>query len=125
MSGLASVTATPWEGRLTLAVQRRRQTQIFATKLAEFSREASQPLPTTGATAGGDPQRLRGIPAVGGVSGTIRGTEPLGALLALEARGLLNLVRDLDGTSPGTQPEEALLEAEAETERLTHLRAGV
>jgi hypothetical protein len=42
---------------------------------------------TAGATAPGDGRRLRGIPAVGkGCSGTVFGTDPLGALLAKERR---------------------------------------
>jgi hypothetical protein len=41
----------------------------------------------TCATAGGDPRRLRGIPAVGrGTGGAIAGSDPLAALLAKEGR---------------------------------------
>ena len=40
-----------------------------------------------GATAAGDPRRLRGIPAVGrGTSGAVFGSDPLRALLAKESR---------------------------------------
>lgn len=106
-----AVTAIAYEGHLSRAVQRHREQQVIAQQLAEFARETDQPLPSTGATAGGDPARLRGIPAVGGVSGTMRGTQPETALVDKEARGLVALVRDLDGTSPGSQPELALLEA--------------
>lgn len=113
MSSAALAVAIPWEGRLSLAVQRYRCSVRIAEQAAQFAREVAQPMPSRGATAGGDPQRLRGIPAVGGVSGTIRGTQPEHAILAREARGLVHLVRDLEGTSPGTQPEEALLAKEA------------
>lgn len=106
-----AVTAIGYDGHLLRAVQRVRESQALAQQLAEFSREVDQPLPTTRVTPAGDPQRLRGIPAVGGVSGTMRGTQPEGTLLAKEARGLVSLIRDVDGTSPGTQPEIALFGA--------------
>lgn len=108
---MRTASAIPWAGHLHLTIKRQRENTRLAHQLAQFAREADQPLPTAGATAPGDPQKLRGIPAVGGISGTIRGTQPEHALIAKEARGLLNLIRDIDGTSPGTQPEEALLAA--------------
>lgn len=40
----------------------------------------------TKATLPGDSRRLRGIPVVGGVTGTSPGTDPLQALLAKERR---------------------------------------
>ncbi len=40
----------------------------------------------TKATAPGDSRRLRGIPVVGGVSGTSPGTDPLAACIAKERR---------------------------------------
>ena len=52
--------------------------------LAEVGDEV---LTTVGATAAGDPRRLRGLPAVGrGCGGAVFGTDPLGALLAKESR---------------------------------------
>jgi hypothetical protein len=49
--------------------------------------EAETPLTAAGATAAGDWARLRGIPAVGrGCAGAVRGSTPVGALLAKEAR---------------------------------------
>lgn len=40
----------------------------------------------TKATAPGDSRKLRGIPVVGGVSGTSPGTDPLAAVIAKERR---------------------------------------
>jgi len=57
-------------------------------KLAKILLETGEPAPVrSGVTAGGDERRLRGVPAVGrGVSGTMAGTDPLGALIANERR---------------------------------------
>ncbi len=53
--------------------------------LAEVGDEA--PVSAAGATAAGDPRRLRGIPAAArGAGGAIFGTDPLRALLAKERR---------------------------------------
>jgi hypothetical protein len=121
----------PYEGRLNRAVQGFRMQQQQARLVAELAREVDQPMPSPQASLPGDPQRLRGLPAVGGrgsIGGHIRGTSP-----HIDAFGqdrgaihsLATLVRDeIDGSSPGTQPEQALLEAEAEeeTERLLRER---
>jgi hypothetical protein len=54
---------------------------------AEASAEGGEaPATVARATLPGDKRRLRGIPAVGGVCGTVPGTDPLGALLAKERR---------------------------------------
>jgi hypothetical protein len=54
--------------------------------LAEVG-EAGAPSSSAGATAAGDPRRLRGPPAIGrGCSSTIPGTDPVRALLAKERR---------------------------------------
>ena len=53
--------------------------------LAEVGDEP--PVSAAGATAAGDPRRLRGLPAVGrGCGGAIFGTDPLRALIAKESR---------------------------------------
>jgi len=59
-----------------------------ARLLAELAREAAPDVPMRrGATAGGDPARLRGLLAIGrGCSGAVRGTDPERALLAKEQR---------------------------------------
>lgn len=110
-----------YEGHLVRAVQGMRMKAATARQLAEFAREADQPLPSKGATAAGDPERLRGLPAVvgrGSIGGAIRGTLPHVEALREDraaAHALAVLVRDdVDGASPGTQPEQALLAAEAE-----------
>ena len=57
----------------------------LARVLLESGDESAPPRSAPGATAAGDPSRLRGIPAIGrGVSGTARGTSPLGELLRRE-----------------------------------------
>jgi hypothetical protein len=49
--------------------------------------EEAPPLNSAGATAAGDPARLRGLPAIGrGCAGAVRGTNPLAALLASARR---------------------------------------
>ena len=49
--------------------------------------EAAPPKVTAGSTAGGDSERLRGLPAIGrGVSGAIRGSDPLGEVIRREHR---------------------------------------
>lgn len=59
-------------------------------KLAAILLETGEALPvkqTAGSTSGGDEQRLRGLPAVGrGVSGAIKGTDPLGEVIRREGR---------------------------------------
>ncbi len=62
-----------------------------ARKLARIVLEAGgdeePPKQSAGATSGGDWERLRGLPAIGrGVSGAIRGTDPVRALIAKERR---------------------------------------
>lgn len=81
-------------------------------------------MPTARSTLGGDPQRLRGVPCVGGrgtIGGAIRGSLPHvdGFREERAAYALAVLCRDDgNGVSPGSDPVEALLEAEAETEGL-------
>jgi hypothetical protein len=49
--------------------------------------EAAPPKTTAGASNGGDWERLRGLPAIGrGVSGAVRGSDPLGEVLRREHR---------------------------------------
>jgi hypothetical protein len=58
-------------------------------KLAKILLETGEaaPPPTKGASNGGDWERLRGLPAIGlGVSGAIRGSDPLGEVLRREHR---------------------------------------
>ena len=63
----------------------RQQRQVLDKILAEVGDEETQT--AAGATAAGDPRRLRGIPAVGrGTGGAVFGSDPLRALLAKEAR---------------------------------------
>lgn len=103
--------ARPYDGHLLLAVTRVRTAATLANQLVELSRETGLELPAAGATAAGDPQRLRGIPCVGrGISGEIRDTRPedsIGRLDAIALR-LHALSRDIPGTSPGSDPVEAL-----------------
>jgi hypothetical protein len=55
--------------------------------LLEVGAGEDEPPKVTGQTPVGDWERLRGLPAVGrGVSGAMRGTDPLRALLAKESR---------------------------------------
>jgi len=58
-------------------------------KLAKIILEAGdeEPVKVGRATSGGDPRRLRGLPAIGrNVSGSTRDTDPVRALLAKEGR---------------------------------------
>jgi hypothetical protein len=68
----------------------RRQLQAEdAARIDRIVTDAVEPEPTSsaGATAGGDPSRLRGIPAVGrGTSGAVFDTDPARALLAKDRR---------------------------------------
>jgi hypothetical protein len=52
----------PSEGRLLRQVSVRRLNAAIARKVAEIAREVSQPLPSTGAAAGGDPRKMAGVP---------------------------------------------------------------
>lgn len=63
---------------LSLAIRNAQLDAHNAAMLAQFDHEADIPDTTiTGATAGGDEQKLRGIPAIGrGCAGAIRGTSP-------------------------------------------------
>ena len=59
-----------------------------AAKLSEILLETGEPAPDLKlhGTAGGDRDRLRGLPAIGrGVSGAVRDSDPLGALLRKES----------------------------------------
>ncbi len=61
------------------------QRRVLDRILLEVGDEA--PASAAGATAVGDPRRLRGLPAVGrGTGGTVFGTDPLRALIAKESR---------------------------------------
>ena len=58
-------------------------------KIAKLVQESGDPVRVrAGSTSGGEPRRLRGIPAVSkvGVGGAIFGTSPVAALLAKEGR---------------------------------------
>lgn len=71
--------------RFARHMQRIEDEQKFAKILLETGEAA--PPPTNGASNGGDWERLRGLPAIGrGVSGAIRGSDPLGELLRREHR---------------------------------------
>jgi hypothetical protein len=62
----------------------REQVDLILREVGELDDDA--PLELRG-TAAGDSRRLRGLPAIGrGVSGTMPGTSPHGALLAKESR---------------------------------------
>ena len=108
--------ARPYDGHLLLAVTRTRLQVTLSNQLTELARETGMELPAAGATAAGDPQRLRGIPCVGrGISGGIRDSRPedsIGRLDSIAAR-LAVISRDIPGTSPGSDPLEELLAAEA------------
>jgi hypothetical protein len=103
--------ARPYEGHLLLAVQRQRLQVNLAHQLAELARETDLPMPSRGATAGGDRDRLRGIP-VQGFGGAMRRTRPESdsALdrLDREIRALVILAQDVPGTSPGSDPVDVL-----------------
>lgn len=101
----------PYDGHLTLALTRTRLATTLSVQLVELARETDLPLPAKGATAGGDPDRLRGIPVAGkGIPGVWNRTRPDQCIdrLDREARLLAILARDIDGTSPGTDPVQAL-----------------
>ena len=125
--------ARPYDGHLLLAVSRVRLQANLSRQLVELARETDSPLPSKGATAGGDPMRLRGIPCVGrGISGATGRSRPESVLDKLEGwmplhpddarlsaeyaleRKLAVLSQEIPGTSPGTEPLEALLAAEQE-----------
>jgi hypothetical protein len=101
-----------YEGHLILALTRQRVAIALTQQVTALAREADQPLPSQGATAGGDPERLRGIPVAGkGIAGVWNRSNPEGCISRLDdlTRRLAVLARDIDGTSPGTQPEEEAL----------------
>jgi len=102
--------ARPYDGHLLRAIERRRLDVNLARQVAEICREIDKPLPSRGATAGGDPARLRGIPCAG-FGGAVRGTRPTDSIYGMdrEASWLAVLSQNIDGTSPGSQPEEELL----------------
>lgn len=68
--------------RMLRAIDRYRQDVALERQLLDLAREQGRPLPQAeriaGATALGDPVKLRGIPAVGrfGIGGAISGTRP-------------------------------------------------
>lgn len=125
--------AIPHEHHLVLAVQRVRVNLAISRQVADLATEAGEPLPTaTRATAGGDREKLRGIPCTGRVGGgAIRGSLPhVHGLKDRTTSELANLSRDIEGTSPGTDPLAALLakeamEAEQETARLLGAKAAL
>jgi hypothetical protein len=119
-------SAIPWPGHLSLALRRVELQRNLQYQLCELAREADEPLPSK--APGGDPVRLRGVPVCGapGVSSTMRGTSPLGALLAKSDRLAVTMAvlgRDLPGTSPGTEPLQAVLDAEEAAELTAELLA--
>jgi hypothetical protein len=115
---LSHPSAIPYDGHLSLALSRMRLANNLTRQLVSLARETDSPMPTRPSAASGDPERLRGLPAIGrSVSGAVRGSDPYRALAGRD-REVAILVRDLsDGASPGSQPEEACLAAEAETMR--------
>lgn len=71
------------------------QEQERLRKIAKITAQAEanapdQPATVARATLPGDSRRLRGIPVVGGVSGTSPGTDPLAAALHAERRSRRN-----------------------------------
>lgn len=68
----------PAEGRLARFVRNAQLDAHNAQVLARVTLETSvEERPVTGATAGGDERKLRGIPAIGrGVAGAIPGSSP-------------------------------------------------
>jgi len=100
-------TAIPYAGHLSLALARVRLQQNLSHQLLELARETGMELPAAGATAAGDPAKLRGIPCVGrGIGGGMRGTRPDDCIDRLDdlSRRLGVLARDIPGTSPGSDP---------------------
>jgi hypothetical protein len=72
--------------RFVAALQRREDDRKLMAILLETG-EALPVVQAAGSTSGGDEQRLRGLPAIGrGVSGAIRGTDPLGEVIRRESR---------------------------------------
>jgi hypothetical protein len=70
--------------RFTAAMEGIRDAERLGRILEEVG---DAPVAVGKATAGGDPRRLRGVPAVGrGVSGAVSGSQPLAELLRKEAR---------------------------------------
>ena len=114
----------PYEGHLSLALQRTRRARVLTVQIVEIARETDLPLPVAPGAPGGDRDRLRGVP-VAGFGGAIRGTRPTDALSRLdrEARALAVLGRDICGTSPGSDPVAELLRHEAETLELVRHKA--
>jgi hypothetical protein len=111
-----NVEKIAYSGHLLLVVARRRTNVAIAMQMAALAREVGESMPLSTASAGGDSQRLRGIPAIGrGVPGAMRGSRPdvFNGRLDPIARRLAELAWDIDSTSPGTQPEEAYLAKEA------------
>jgi len=76
---------------ILLAVKHAQLEQEHARTLARIAVETASDVPVGYATAGGDTQRLRGLPAVGPGcgGGAIPGTRPEAALFAKERRRLL------------------------------------
>lgn len=107
-------TARPYDGHLLLAVTRVRLQRTLSDQITLLSRETGMERPSAGATAAGDPQRLRGIPCVGrGISGGIRDTRPEDSIGRLDQMNLLaRRLAMFDGTSPGTQPEDEAIRKE-------------
>jgi hypothetical protein len=102
-----NVESVPYDGHLVRAVQRLRIHRRIAEQVAELAREENVPLPIATATLAGDPQRLRGLPAIGrNVSGAMRGTQPDLELLRHHGEegpalyALAVLATGVDGTSP-------------------------
>jgi hypothetical protein len=79
---------------------------IARQQLAKIALEtAEQPPVTPGAAAGGDPGRLRGLPAIAkGVTGTMPGSDPLGETLRRERDRERTAIDEVEEPKPD-QPE--------------------
>jgi len=76
------------------AVRQRELADIVAKAAANTQDQRPNVATVAQATLPGDQRRLRGIPVVGGVSGTSPGTDPLAATLANESARLRNAGSD-------------------------------
>lgn len=70
------------DARTNAVARRRHEAQLMDRQAAHIALELGEDIPSTSdiaATAAGDPEKLRGIPAIGGrgsLGGAIRGTRP-------------------------------------------------
>ena len=66
-------------------VRRQRERQAWARQVAELEAEPAPPELVRASAAGGDGERLRGVPILTrGTRGTMRGSDPLAELLRRE-----------------------------------------